>query len=62
MHSSHLKIWRRALAHYKAFPVERRLRTWHKVSVTEEGCAVGVCELLGWDGGWVWRRLFHFPF
>ncbi|KAK7185055.1 hypothetical protein DPSP01_002880 [Paraphaeosphaeria sporulosa] len=36
-HSSHLKIWRGALAHYKAFPENRRLRTWHEVSVIREG-------------------------
>ncbi|KAL1600686.1 hypothetical protein SLS60_007074 [Paraconiothyrium brasiliense] len=38
-HSSHLKIWRGALAHYKAFPEDRRLRTWHEVSVIKEGDA-----------------------
>lgn len=36
-HGSHLKIWRGALAHYKAFPENRRLRTWHEVSVIREG-------------------------
>lgn len=38
-HGSHLKIWRGALAHYKAFPRDRMLRTWHEVSVIREGDA-----------------------
>lgn len=38
-HSSHLAIWRGAMAHYKAFPEDRRLRTWHEVSVIREGDA-----------------------
>ncbi|KAH6637872.1 heme-containing dehydratase protein [Boeremia exigua] len=36
-HGSHLAIWRGALAHYKAFPDNRRFRTWHEVSVVEQG-------------------------
>lgn len=37
-HSSHLGIWRGAMAHYKAFPDgERKFRTWHEVCVIEEG-------------------------
>lgn len=38
-HSSHLAIWRGAMAHYKAFPDNRRFRTWHEVSVIKEGDA-----------------------
>jgi len=30
-HQSHLKIYRGALSHYKAFGDERRFRTWHEV-------------------------------
>lgn len=36
-HSSHLAIWRGAMAHYKAFPDNRLFRTWHEVSVIKEG-------------------------
>jgi hypothetical protein len=39
-HSSHLAIWRGAMAHYKAFPDNRMFRTWHEVSVIKEGDAV----------------------
>lgn len=39
-HQSHLKIYRGTMAHYKEFGVERRFRTWHEVSVIEEGNAV----------------------
>ncbi|KAF2016720.1 hypothetical protein BU24DRAFT_423083 [Aaosphaeria arxii CBS 175.79] len=39
-HRSHLAIYRGALAHYKQFGDYRRLRTWHEVSVLEEGDAV----------------------
>ncbi|KAF1932408.1 uncharacterized protein M421DRAFT_54138 [Didymella exigua CBS 183.55] len=38
-HSSHLAIWRGAMAHYKAFPNNRKFRTWHEVSVISEGDA-----------------------
>ncbi|KAF9699893.1 hypothetical protein EKO04_002095 [Ascochyta lentis] len=38
-HSSHLAIWRGAMAHYKAFPDNRMLRTWHEVSIIKEGDA-----------------------
>ena len=38
-HSSHLAIWRGAMAHYKAFPDNRKFRTWHEVSVIKEGDA-----------------------
>lgn len=38
-HMSHLKIWKGALSHYKAFPDNRMLRTWHEVSVIKEGDA-----------------------
>ncbi|KAF1360404.1 hypothetical protein EJ07DRAFT_115092 [Lizonia empirigonia] len=38
-HSSHLAIWRGAMAHYKAFPDNRMFRTWHEVSVIKEGDA-----------------------
>jgi hypothetical protein len=38
-HSSHLAIWRGAMAHYKAFPDNRLFRTWHEVSVIHEGDA-----------------------
>ncbi|TPX16901.1 uncharacterized protein E0L32_003463 [Thyridium curvatum] len=39
-HRSHLAIYGGALAHYKAFPGERRrLRTWHEVSVLRAGDA-----------------------
>lgn len=37
--SSHLAIWRGAMAHYKAFPDNRLFRTWHEVSVIREGDA-----------------------
>jgi hypothetical protein len=36
-HSSHLAIWRGAMAHYKAFPDNRLFRTWHEVSVVKQG-------------------------
>jgi len=39
-HASHLKIYGGALAHYKAFGDERRFRTWHEVSVINEGDAM----------------------
>jgi hypothetical protein len=39
-HSSHLAIWRGAMAHYKAFPDNRMFRTWHEVSVIKEGDAI----------------------
>jgi hypothetical protein len=35
-HASHLRIYRGALAHYKAFGNLRRFRTWHEVSVIRE--------------------------
>lgn len=35
-HQSHLKIYRGALSHYKAFGDARRFRTWHEVSVVKE--------------------------
>ncbi|KAJ4360928.1 uncharacterized protein N0V89_001497 [Didymosphaeria variabile] len=58
-HSSHLKIWRGALAHYKAFPEDRRLRTWHEVSVIKEGDArweyVNCRAGTGLWGVWRWR-------
>jgi len=38
-HQSHLKIYRGAMAHYKAFGDSRRFRTWHEVSVIREGRA-----------------------
>jgi hypothetical protein len=38
-HSSHLAIWRGAMSHYKAFPDNRKFRTWHEVSVISEGDA-----------------------
>jgi hypothetical protein len=38
-HASHLRIYRGALAHYKAFGDLRRFRTWHEVSVIGEGDA-----------------------
>jgi hypothetical protein len=38
-HHSHLKIYRGALSHYKAFGDLRRFRTWHEVSVIKEGDA-----------------------
>jgi len=38
-HQSHLKIYRGALSHYKAFGDERRFRTWHEVSIIREGDA-----------------------
>jgi hypothetical protein len=38
-HHSHLKIYRGAMAHYKAFGDLRRFRTWHEVSVIREGDA-----------------------
>lgn len=39
-HSSHLAIWRGAMAHYKAFSDNRMFRTWHEVSVIREGDAM----------------------
>ncbi|KAF2024407.1 hypothetical protein EK21DRAFT_78786 [Setomelanomma holmii] len=55
-HVSHLKIYRGALSHYKAFGDDRRFRTWHEVSIIREGeakfeyinCApgTGVMDLL----------------
>lgn len=39
-HPSHLAIYRGALSHYKEFGDHRRLRTWHEVSILEEGNAV----------------------
>ncbi|KAF2800335.1 hypothetical protein K505DRAFT_12258 [Melanomma pulvis-pyrius CBS 109.77] len=36
-HRSHLAIYRGALAHYKAFGDNRKLRTWHEVSVLKGG-------------------------
>lgn len=38
-HSSHLAIWGGAMGHYKAFPDNRKFRTWHEVSVIKEGDA-----------------------
>jgi hypothetical protein len=38
-HSTHLKIWRGALSHYKAFEDERRFHTWHEVCVIGQGDA-----------------------
>jgi len=38
-HSSHLAIWRGAMAHYKVFADNRMFRTWHEVSVIKEGDA-----------------------
>jgi hypothetical protein len=38
-HASHLRIYRGALAHYKAFGDLRRFRTWHEVCVIGEGDA-----------------------
>ncbi|KAL6707627.1 hypothetical protein ACN47E_003977 [Coniothyrium glycines] len=36
-HKSHLAIYGGALKHYKAFPENRMMRTWHEVSVLREG-------------------------
>ncbi|VUC21553.1 unnamed protein product [Clonostachys rosea] len=36
-HPSHLAIYRGALAHFKTFGDERKLRTWHEVSILREG-------------------------
>lgn len=38
-HPSHLAIWRGALSHFKAFGENRKLRTWHEVSVLQAGDA-----------------------
>lgn len=38
-HQSHLKIYRGALSHYKAFGDYRRFRTWHEVCVIRKGDA-----------------------
>jgi hypothetical protein len=38
-HQSHLKIYRGAMAHYKAFGDLRSFRTWHEVSVIRDGDA-----------------------
>ncbi|KAH8728555.1 heme-containing dehydratase protein [Phaeosphaeriaceae sp. PMI808] len=38
-HQSHLRIYRGALSHYKAFGDARKFRTWHEVSVIKEGDA-----------------------
>ncbi|KPM37341.1 hypothetical protein AK830_g9243 [Neonectria ditissima] len=38
-HRSHLAIYRGALAHAKAFGDARKFRTWHEVSVLQEGDA-----------------------
>jgi hypothetical protein len=38
-HPSHLKIYKGAMSHYKEFGDQRRFRTWHEVSVIEEGKA-----------------------
>jgi hypothetical protein len=35
-HVSHLRIYKGAMQHYKAFGEERRFRTWHEVCVIEE--------------------------
>lgn len=36
-HKSHLAIYTGALKHYKMFPENRMMRTWHEVSVLREG-------------------------
>lgn len=38
-HKSHLAIYGGALKHYKAFPENRMMRTWHEVSVLRKGDA-----------------------
>ncbi|KAI9150518.1 Phenylacetaldoxime dehydratase [Paramyrothecium foliicola] len=38
-HPSHLAIWNGAMNHYKKFKEKRLMRTWHEVSVLQEGDA-----------------------